>query len=75
MLFGESNQSEYAYALKVGTTMLVLRLLEEDRVPDDLVLAHPLGALRDVSRDPTYRWSCRWRTGRRSAPSICNAGT
>jgi proteasome accessory factor A len=56
LLFGESNQSEYAYALKVGTTLLVLSLLEADLVPDDLVLAHPLGALREVSRDSTYRW-------------------
>src|SRR5271165_2691122 len=33
LLFGESNQNEFAYALKVGTTLLVLRLLEEHRVP------------------------------------------
>jgi proteasome accessory factor A len=56
LLFGESNQSEYAYALKVGTTLLVLRLLEDGRVPEELVLAHPLAALREISRDPTYRW-------------------
>lgn len=56
LLFGESNQSEYAYALKVGTTSVVLRLLEENRVPDHLQLASPLHALRDVSRDPSYEW-------------------
>lgn len=56
LLFGESNQSEYAYALKVGTTSLVLQLLEDDLVPSDLVLAQPLIALREVSRDPTYKW-------------------
>jgi proteasome accessory factor A len=56
MLFGESNQSEYAYALKVGTTLLVLRLLEERRVPEELSLAQPLIALREVSRDDAYKW-------------------
>ncbi len=56
LLFGESNQNEYAYALKVGTTTLVIRLLEEGLVPHRWVLAQPLIALRDVSRDPEYRW-------------------
>lgn len=56
LLFGESNQSEYAYALKVGTTSLVLSLLEDDAVPDSLMLAHPLHALREVSRDESYNW-------------------
>lgn len=56
LLYGESNQNEYAYALKVGTTSLVLRLLEDFKVPDDLTLEAPLMALREVSRDPTYRW-------------------
>ena len=56
LLFGESNQNEFAYALKVGTTVLVLRLLEEHRVPERLSLAQPLIALREVSRDETYQW-------------------
>ncbi len=56
LLFGESNQNEFAYALKVGTTLLVLRMLEDGLVPESMILAQPLLALRDVSRDPTYRW-------------------
>jgi len=56
LLFGESNQNEFAYALKVGTTVLVLRLLEEHRVPERLSLAQPLVALREVSRDPEFKW-------------------
>ncbi len=55
-LFGESNQNEYAYALKVGTTLLVLRLVEEHLVPEELVMLNPIQTLRDVSRDSTYRW-------------------
>lgn len=56
LLFGESNQNEHAYALKIGTTSLVLRLLEEDLVPEKLALAHPLLALREISRDESYDW-------------------
>jgi len=51
ILFGESNQSEFAYALKVGTTSLVLRLLEDGLLQDLPALASPLIALRLVSRD------------------------
>lgn len=56
LLFGESNQNEFAYALKVGTTSLALRLLEERLVPEELQLAQPLIALRTISRDETYQW-------------------
>lgn len=58
LLFGESNMMEYAYALKVGTTSLCLRLLEDDVLGDELVLAQPLVALREISRDPTFKWNC-----------------
>lgn len=63
LLFGESNQNEFAYALKVGTTSLVLRMLEERRVPDRLTLAQPVIALREVSRDPSYEWKVRLAEG------------
>lgn len=56
LLFGEGNQNEFAYALKVGTTVLVLRLLEEHRVPEFLTLDNPLIALREVSRDQEFKW-------------------
>jgi proteasome accessory factor A len=56
LLFGESNQMEFAYALKVGTTCLMLDLIESGLVPDRLRMPDPLGALKSVSRDPTYRW-------------------
>jgi len=56
ILFGESNQNEYAYALKVGTTSLVLRLIEDGFVPESLQLMEPLIALREVSRDQDFKW-------------------
>lgn len=63
LLFGEGNQNEYAYALKIGTTVLVLRLLEENRVPTWMMLENPLITLREVSRDQTYQWPVRMADG------------
>lgn len=64
LLFGESNQSEYAYALKIGTTSLVLDLMEDGLAPE-LPLANPLMALREVSRDQSYRWEIELADGRK----------
>ena len=64
LLFGEANQNEFAYALKMGTTALALRLLEEKKVPKDWALAQPVVALREVSRDPTFGWCVRMSDGR-----------
>jgi len=64
ILFGEANQSEYAAFLKVGTTALVLSLLEEHAAPRELELAHPIRALREISRDPHWRWITSLENGR-----------
>lgn len=56
LLFGESNQMEFAYALKIGTTVLAMRLVEDEIIPDSILLANPLRALREVSRDESYTW-------------------
>lgn len=56
LLFGESNQMEFAFALKVGTTCLVLDLIEDHLIPDKYRMYDPLQSLREVSRDPGYRW-------------------
>ena len=63
ILYGESNQNEYAYALKVGTTSLTLRLIEDGLVPATMQLADPLIALREISRDQTYKWPVEMEDG------------
>jgi proteasome accessory factor A len=63
LLFGESNQNEFAYMLKVGATLLVLRMLEDGLVPRHMYLTDPLVALSEVSRDPTYRWIVEMGSG------------
>lgn len=56
LLFGEANQNEYAYALKVGTTMLAIRVCEAGLIDSTYLLANPLAAIRDISRDEKYKW-------------------
>ena len=62
LLVGDSNMSEYTTALKVGTTALVLELLEERIVPD-VKLLDPVQAIRDISRDLTYTWDVQLEDG------------
>ena len=53
---GDANMSEYATALKVGTTALVITLIEQDKIPERLILANPIDTIKTVSHDQTYRW-------------------
>lgn len=62
LLLGDSNLSEYATALKVGTTALVLDLIHEGLAPD-LAILEPVIALKVISRDPTRRWEIRLENG------------
>ena len=56
LLIGDSNMSPFAAALKIGTTACVLALLEEGRLPRNLVLNDAVQSTRDISRDPTRQW-------------------
>ena len=62
LLVGDSNMMEFATALKVGTTGLVLQLLEEGIVPE-IRLLDPVQAIRDISRDMSFRWEIQLEDG------------
>jgi proteasome accessory factor A len=64
LLVGDSNMSEYATALKVGTTAMVLNLLEQKIFPRDVGLGDPVWALKVISRDPTFCWILERKNGR-----------
>ncbi|MEX2659670.1 MAG: depupylase/deamidase Dop [Acidimicrobiales bacterium] len=51
VIVGDANMSEVATYLKVGTTAIVLAMIEDDDLPRDLSLAAPVAALRRVSYD------------------------
>jgi proteasome accessory factor A len=56
--------SEWATALKVGTTALVLELIERGAVPQ-IELAQPVEALKAISRDQDYSWIIELSDGRK----------
>ncbi|MEK9141226.1 MAG: proteasome accessory factor PafA2 family protein, partial [Nitrospirota bacterium] len=59
LLLGDSNMTEYATALKLGTTGLVLQLIEEGHAPQDLEIDEPVEALQEISQDQERRWLVR----------------
>ena len=64
VIIGDSNMSEWATAVKVGTTALVLELIERGEAPQ-LELAQPINALKAISRDQDYDWIIELRDGRK----------
>ncbi len=64
VIVGDSNMSEWATALKVGTTALVLDLIERGVVPE-IELAQPLAALKAISRDQNFAWIIELSDGRK----------
>ena len=55
VIVGDANMSEVATFLKVGTTAIVLAMIEDDALGDDWLLANPVAAIRQVSHDPTLQ--------------------
>jgi proteasome accessory factor A len=53
VIIGDANLAEYATYLKVGTSALVLDLIEAGERFDDLRLAEPVRAVHAISHDPT----------------------
>jgi proteasome accessory factor A len=64
VIVGDSNLSEFATALKVGTTALVLELIEKGKAPC-LEIARPLEALKALSRDQSRAWRVELKDGRK----------
>src|ERR1051325_2036551 len=64
VIVGDSNMSEWATALKIGTTALVLDLIERGSAPQ-LEIAQPIDANKSISRDQTYDWIIELKDGRK----------
>ena len=64
VIIGDSNMSEWATALKVGTTALVLGLIERGKAPQ-LEIAQPVNATKSISRDQNYDWIIELSDGRK----------
>jgi proteasome accessory factor A len=64
VIIGDSNMSEWATALKVGTTALVLELIERGKAPQ-LEIAQPVNATKSISRDQDCHWIIELSDGRK----------
>jgi Pup amidohydrolase len=65
VIIGDANLSEVSTYLKMGTTALVLAMIEEKFFSTDLSLEAPVADLRAVSHDPTLKYLVTLRDGRK----------
>ena len=65
VIIGDANLAEVSTYLKVGTTALVLAMIEDGFIEPDLGVQAPVQELRQVSHDPTLRHLVTMRDGRR----------
>jgi proteasome accessory factor A len=67
VIVGDSNMSETTTMLKIGTTDLVLRMIEAGIVMRDLSLENAIRAIREVSHDVTGRRKVKLANGREAS--------
>ncbi|WP_040688254.1 depupylase/deamidase Dop [Nocardiopsis lucentensis] len=65
VIIGDANMSEISTYLKLGTTALVLAMVEDRFISVDLSLETPVADLRAISHDPGLTHRVRLRDGRR----------
>jgi proteasome accessory factor A len=65
VIIGDANLNEVSTYLKIGTTSLVLAMIEAGFVDRDLSVEQPVSSLRAVSHDPSLKHLLTLRDGRR----------
>jgi Pup amidohydrolase len=65
VIIGDANLSEYATLIKVGSTALVLDMIEHGGRFDDLRLSEPVRAVSQLSRDPSLKQTVELADGRK----------
>ncbi len=65
MIIGDANLSEISTYLKLGTTALVLSMIEDSFIASDLAVDQPVRTLHRVSHDPTLKHLITLRNGRK----------
>ncbi len=64
VIIGDANLAETATFLKLGTTALVLSMIEAGWALPDVELENPVSAVHQISHDPTLAATVRLRDGR-----------
>ena len=65
VIIGDANMSEISTFLKLGTTALVLAMIEDRFLAADLAIESPVAELRAISHDPSLRHLVTLRDGRK----------
>jgi Pup amidohydrolase len=65
VIIGDANLAEVSTLLKVGTTSLILSMIEAKAMNGELGIADPVSELKAISHDPTLTHRVRLRDGRR----------
>jgi proteasome accessory factor PafA2 len=65
VIVGDANLAEVSTYLKVGTTALVLSMIEHHWLTDDFAIEKPVTAIHQVSHDPTLKHLVSLKDGRR----------
>ncbi|WP_019809610.1 depupylase/deamidase Dop [Saccharomonospora halophila] len=65
VIIGDANLAEYATYLKLGTTALVIDMIEHGVRFDDLRLEDPVKAVHQISHDPTLKTTVDLANGRK----------
>ncbi|MEJ7628504.1 MAG: depupylase/deamidase Dop [Nocardioidaceae bacterium] len=65
VIIGDANLAEISTYLKVGTTALVLAMIEDHALTADLGVEGPVAQLHEVSHDPSLRHLVPLKDGRR----------
>ena len=65
VIIGDANLAEVSTYLKVGTTALVLAMIEDRFITRDLGVDSPVASLRAVSHDPTLKHQVTMDDGRK----------
>jgi proteasome accessory factor A len=63
VIVGDANLCEVSTFLKIGTTAIVLKMIEDGFLPD-LTVQRPVQAFHEISRDPTCRATVTLADGR-----------
>jgi proteasome accessory factor PafA2 len=68
VIIGDANMSEVCTYLKLGSTALLLSMIEDGALPDPPALAAPVKALHAISHDLTCRRPVQLKDGRAATP-------
>ncbi len=64
VILGDANRSQTATFLKLGTTAILLAMVEDGQTPGRLGLADPVAAVRSISADPDLHGTVELEDGR-----------